>query len=512
MTVAVQFADKSTPGSNGPITAWAWDFGDGNTSTEENPVNLYESAGVFDVSLTVTDSAAGTDTVTSPVTVAAVDGSPTAGFRFVASGLDVTFTDMSSPGPSGAITGWHWDFGDGNTSTSENPSHTYAAAGTYTVTLTVTGTGGDGTAVAKINASGGGIPAGDYATDVAALSYDDYVAAGADAIAASSSVGTGGIVRHVVCTTKAQHDAAIADLTAGDWVDCQGIHFTGQIHYALSVADWAKITYDSACSFTGQTTQAKAPAIYITKLEHVLLLFDCDVTNKLGSYGILCYRSNQMVIDFLNGHAVHDCGADGIALLPAVMSTGAGDIENFFVRGEIYKIALHTAYDPHTEKGSGQHGCITSDAKGGVFHHGLLALYVHDCGTTDRTQGGGSGIELGLDAAANVAPAAPAHDIDIYLKVDRMHYRSLVQTGGNGINFFGVIGANVNVKIIEADDIEGHGINSDDGAANTGTRKSGVTVEAGTATSYCENPRYSGDSPWQEGGGINYGTMTPAAP
>jgi hypothetical protein len=55
------------------------------------------------------------------------------------------FTDTSTPGPSGPITGWAWDFGDSNTSTSENPTHVYAANDTYEVQLTVTGTGGDGT-------------------------------------------------------------------------------------------------------------------------------------------------------------------------------------------------------------------------------------------------------------------------------------------------------------------------------------------------------------------------------
>ncbi len=57
-----------------------------------------------------------------------------------------TFTDHSTPGPSGPITGWAWDFGDGNTSTLQNPTNIYALAGAYTVSLTVTGTSPDGTA------------------------------------------------------------------------------------------------------------------------------------------------------------------------------------------------------------------------------------------------------------------------------------------------------------------------------------------------------------------------------
>jgi PKD repeat protein len=48
--VTVQFTDEST----GPITSWSWDFGDGETSPDQNPSYTYTSAGDFTVSLTVT--------------------------------------------------------------------------------------------------------------------------------------------------------------------------------------------------------------------------------------------------------------------------------------------------------------------------------------------------------------------------------------------------------------------------------------------------------------------------
>jgi PKD repeat protein len=48
----VQFTDQST----GDVAEWLWDFGDGATSTEQNPIHTYTSAGVYTVSLTVTDS------------------------------------------------------------------------------------------------------------------------------------------------------------------------------------------------------------------------------------------------------------------------------------------------------------------------------------------------------------------------------------------------------------------------------------------------------------------------
>jgi PKD repeat protein len=133
-----------TDNSSGDISGWSWDFGDGNSSTEQNPSHTYSEAGTYTVSLTVTGDG-GTDTetktdyitVTIPAPVAAFTSNKTTGDA----PLEIDFTDNSS----GDISGWSWDFGDGNTSTEQNPSHTYSEAGTYTVSLTVTGDGGPDT-------------------------------------------------------------------------------------------------------------------------------------------------------------------------------------------------------------------------------------------------------------------------------------------------------------------------------------------------------------------------------
>lgn len=60
--LSVQFTDRSLPGGQ-PITSWAWDFGDGAQSAEQNPLHVYEFPGAYDVSLTVT-TANGSDTET----------------------------------------------------------------------------------------------------------------------------------------------------------------------------------------------------------------------------------------------------------------------------------------------------------------------------------------------------------------------------------------------------------------------------------------------------------------
>jgi hypothetical protein len=80
-------------------------------------------------------------TTPTAMLTAAFTNSPTTGTHPVS----VVFTDTSTPGPSGPITAWAWDFGDGGTSTLQNPTHNFASAGFWMVTLVVTGTGPDGT-------------------------------------------------------------------------------------------------------------------------------------------------------------------------------------------------------------------------------------------------------------------------------------------------------------------------------------------------------------------------------
>ena len=140
--LTVQFTDQSTDGS-ADITEWHWDFGDGTTSTDPNPSHVYDEAGIFSVTLTVT-SADGADDQYGFNIVSAVTGqgtAPEAAFSTdLTTGeapLTIQFTDASTPGSSPLAT-WAWDFGDGSTSNQPNPAHVYSAPGTYTVALTVT--------------------------------------------------------------------------------------------------------------------------------------------------------------------------------------------------------------------------------------------------------------------------------------------------------------------------------------------------------------------------------------
>lgn len=134
---AITFFDGSTS-SPGTITSWAWDFGDGNTSTIQNPTNTYTANGTYIVCLTIGTSDACTSTYCDTLVISCISQpSCQALFQYTLGGCpSIFFGDASSASP-GSIVSWFYDFGDGNTSTLQNPTHTYSANGNYLVCLTI---------------------------------------------------------------------------------------------------------------------------------------------------------------------------------------------------------------------------------------------------------------------------------------------------------------------------------------------------------------------------------------
>ncbi|MGB3459259.1 MAG: PKD domain-containing protein [Halobacteriota archaeon] len=135
--VAIAFNGSGSYDPDGDIASYAWDFGDGNTSSEESPTHTYAQNGTYTVSLNVTDDDGATDINTTTATID--DTEPTADFFGIPTSglkpLTVNFTDNSTT--YDGFTTWEWDFGDGNTSSEQDPTHLYANAGFYNVTLTV---------------------------------------------------------------------------------------------------------------------------------------------------------------------------------------------------------------------------------------------------------------------------------------------------------------------------------------------------------------------------------------
>lgn len=133
---ALQFNDLST----GNPSSWLWDFGNGNTSTLQNPIANYPTTGQYTVKLTVTSgSNQDTETKTNYIQVyRKPNASFTVSNNLGCPPLPVSFTNTSSIGDA-PISSYIWDFGDGSQPNfAANPNHLYQTSGTYPVSLQIT--------------------------------------------------------------------------------------------------------------------------------------------------------------------------------------------------------------------------------------------------------------------------------------------------------------------------------------------------------------------------------------
>jgi gliding motility-associated-like protein len=144
--LTVQFTDQST----GSPTQWLWDFGDGQTSTQQNPVHSYTATGSFDVKLTVTGTGNCPITTTKTAFIkvqaptVAINGANTLGACVAPTGSSFTVTPTATPTTVDPVTGYNWSAPGSNegSSNSATPSFTYPAAGSYTISVTITTAGG----------------------------------------------------------------------------------------------------------------------------------------------------------------------------------------------------------------------------------------------------------------------------------------------------------------------------------------------------------------------------------
>jgi PKD repeat protein len=142
---------------------YLWNFGDGTTSTEQNPTHIFAPDGKYTVSLTVTNSY-GKDTKTMPEFIA-VGEPPQVDFSVSPSSgilpLTVSFTDNTR----GAPLSWRWNFGDGTNSTEQNPVHTYVKTGVFSVSLTAVNEFGTGQITRSGIINTGIVPSAEFAVE-----------------------------------------------------------------------------------------------------------------------------------------------------------------------------------------------------------------------------------------------------------------------------------------------------------------------------------------------------------
>jgi len=138
---SVQFTDLSVPVPGIPIIGWAWDFGDGNTSTDQHPTHRFNQSGTFTITLSVTTiEGCQTDPKSATKTIVIGSATPpnfTVSPQQLCVGKPVTITDMSAPLFPDPIIQWLWEI-DGVADVRSNAmpfTHTFTSAGVHTVSL-----------------------------------------------------------------------------------------------------------------------------------------------------------------------------------------------------------------------------------------------------------------------------------------------------------------------------------------------------------------------------------------
>jgi len=143
--LTVAFDGSGSSSAQPPIVDYAWDFGDGAVASGSTVSHTFNSAGTYSTTLTVTDSAGLTGTISTPVLVtepeAGLNQPPIAEFTVSsfagAAPFTVSFDGSGSSDADGSISAYQWSFGDGGSATGATSQHTFLLPGDYTVTLQV---------------------------------------------------------------------------------------------------------------------------------------------------------------------------------------------------------------------------------------------------------------------------------------------------------------------------------------------------------------------------------------
>jgi len=232
----VQF---NSEGSTPTPTSYNWSFGDGYTSSAQNPQHTYNQNGSYTVTLTVVqDGVPSTKILPNYITVA--PQAPNASFTsFIDSGtapLFIQFNDTSINNP----TRWNWSFDDGTTfnttnTLQKNVSHTFTTARTYNVSLTAVNSLGSSTAFQLITATntppptdpspfektGAGLytytsPAGIYSVNITIVGAGGGGGGGTyDSISGTSNGGKGGNASQVLNTTRIISPGSVITVKVG---------------------------------------------------------------------------------------------------------------------------------------------------------------------------------------------------------------------------------------------------------------------------------------------------------
>jgi hypothetical protein len=289
-------------------------------------------------------------------------------------------------------------------------------------------------------------------------------------------------------TTAAGLKSALSSLQAGDLVKATS-SFTVTSGSSTPLVITARPSATAEIDLTGVTISftgsSDTEAVELNNAAN-LNIFGGSITT--GAAGGMCLRifGTQHVLWY--GFKLDTCGDTGLQ----VIASGTNPTDHDDLQGEISNVGLHTAYDPHSEKGTGLHAANLWDGpSSAAFTNNRFAFYAHDIPV-------GACVEYGNDSGAATGDT-------LYLKCVNETEVATSQTGGNGIQFWGskMPTATLSMPYIECNNLQGACIYS---IANA----PGVTVAYGRATATNKNTRINGTQPWVAGRGIVYQDVQPA--
>lgn len=291
--------------------------------------------------------------------------------------------------------------------------------------------------------------------------------------------------RTVDVSSAAELRSAISNLAPGDLVQATApFTMTGET-IIKNRLDAPAVLHLNGVSFV-YGAGSNLPAVWLDNAQDVYLYGGDLSTADTGGDCLLDYGSQHVR---WWGFTAHDCGGSGFAALTVGAAVDQDDFQ-----GTISKVGQNLAWDPHAEKGTGQHAALLWDAGSAYgFTNNRFAFDAHDIPT-------GACVELG-----NPQVAAATGNV-LYEKCVNETEVATSQTGGNGLQFWGdTTTLGLDVKYLEVDNAEGRAL--DAAGLYSGQSLSGVTVEYGRASNTNLNGALNEPNPampWDWRGSIVY--------
>lgn len=249
-------------------------------------------------------------------------------------------------------------------------------------------------------------------------------------------------LREVPVSSQAQLSAAFANLRPGDHVFAAA-PFTCSGEFAITAAPSAAAVIDLTGVTFSYTGTSNLPSVWIDGAAN-LRIFGGDIHGPLkgqvGNGGVLVYHATNVL---WWGFNIHDVTSTGLGMVPV-----GGPIDHCDFYGTITRWGQNPSWDPHAEKGTGEHACNLVDGGTNVFTNNRIALDVSDGAT-------GAGIEMGCSGAGTITGNT------VLLRANGLHMVSTSQRSGNGFNLWGAVPMQVDLPYVEIANAQGYAVSVD---------------------------------------------------